>query len=328
MAAVSVRLKYNEAGGGRGRLKQRYGCFMDSLITLISILIPLFAGFFISVPKHYLRLVDRALAWLVYMILLLIGVSLSRVENLGAQIDGIIGSAVLLFVCVIGMNMLALMWFDRRHPLKTKAADRKSRVNITGSIKQLGCVAAGFVFGKAMVAVWLPPESAGNYCLMLMVLLVGVQLRSGGITLKQVLVNRRGVQTSVLFTVSSLSGGMLFAALMPEVPWSQGLALASGFGWYSLSGIVMTEAYGPVWGSIALLNDLSREFFALVFIPVLMRSYPSAAVGSGGATSMDFTLPVIQSSGGLQVVPLAISFGFIVNVIAPFLMVVFSNMRF
>jgi uncharacterized membrane protein YbjE (DUF340 family) len=120
----------------------------------------------------------------------------------------------------------------------------------------------------------------------------------------------------------------LFAALQPDVSWSKGLALASGFGWYSLSGIVMTEAYGPVWGSVALLNDLAREFFALAFIPMLMRRHPSAAVGVGGATSLDFTLPVIQSSGGLAVVPLAISFGFIINVLAPVLMVVFSTAHF
>ena len=81
-------------------------------------------------------------------------------------------------------------------------------------------------------------------------------------------------------------------------------------------------------GEVALLNDLAREFFALAFIPMLMRRHPSAAVGVGGATSLDFTLPVIQSSGGLAVVPLAISFGFIINVLAPVLMVVFSTAHF
>ena len=122
--------------------------------------------------------------------------------------------------------------------------------------------------------------------------------------------------------------GVLFAVLKPDVSLSKGLALSSGYGWYSLSGIVMTAAYGPVWGSVALVNDLAREFFALVFIPLLMRQHPSAAVGSGGATSLDFTLPVIQSSGGIEAVPLAISFGFIVNVVSPILMVVFSTAQF
>ena len=301
---------------------------MNSLITLISILTPLFLGFFIRVPKRWLPLVDKSLGALVYLILALIGVSLSRVENLGTQMSTILGSAALLFACVIGLNLLVLMWFDRRYPWQVQGSGRKANVSIAGSIKQLGCVLLGFVLGRAMHDVWLPSENLGTYCLMLLVLLVGIQLRSSGITLRQVLINKRGVQTSVLITLSGLCGGLLFAALLPDVSWSKGLALASGFGWYSLSGIVMTEAYGPVWGSVALLNDLAREFFALAFIPMLMRRHPSAAVGVGGATSLDFTLPVIQSSGGLAVVPLAISFGFIINVLAPVLMVVFSTARF
>ena len=77
---------------------------------------------------------------------------------------------------------------------------------------------------------------------------------------------------------------------------------------------------------MALLNDLLREFMALLFIPMLMRAYPSTAVGLGGVTTMDFTLPVIQSSGGNEVVPLAMSFGFLVNIISPVLMVVFSSL--
>ena len=301
---------------------------MNSLITLISILTPLFLGFFIRVPKRWLPLVDKSLGALVYLILALIGVSLSRVENLGTQMSTIFGSAALLFACVIGLNLLVLMWFDRRYPWQVQGSGRKANVSIAGSIKQLGCVLLGFVLGRVMHDVWLPSENLGTYCLMLLVLLVGIQLRSSGITLRQVLINKRGVQTSVLITLSGLCGGLLFAALQPDVSWSKGLALASGFGWYSLSGIVMTEAYGPVWGSVALLNDLAREFFALAFIPLLMRRHPSAAVGVGGATSMDFTLPVIQSSGGLAVVPLAISFGFIINVLAPVLMVVFSTAHF
>ena len=75
---------------------------------------------------------------------------------------------------------------------------------------------------------------------------------------------------------------------------------------------------------LALFNDLLREFTALLCIPMFMRRYPSAAVGLGGATSLDFTLPIIQQSGGLKVVPLAISFGFIINIVSPVLMVGFS----
>lgn len=240
---------------------------MESLMTLLSVLVPMFLGFFIRLPKPYLALVDKLLAVLVYAVLFLIGVSLSRVEDLGSQLDTIVLRTLLLFACTIGMNLLVLMWFDRRFPWQTQGSGKKSNVSLAGSAKQLGCVAFGFVFGKLMAGVWLPSENLGMYCLMALVLLIGIQLNGSGVTLRQVLINKRGVQTALLMMASSLAGGLLFAALNDDVSWLKGLALASGFGWYSLSGLVMTEVYGAVWGSIMLLNDLGREFFALVFIP-------------------------------------------------------------
>ena len=157
---------------------------MNSLITLISILTPLFLGFFIRVPKAWLPLVDKGLSWLVYLILLLIGVSLSQVDNLGAQMQTIIGATMLLFVCIIGMNLLVLMWFDRRHPWQVNGSGKKARISIGGSLKQVGCVLLGFALGRMMQGVWLPSENLGTYCLMLLVLLVGIQLRSSGIGLR------------------------------------------------------------------------------------------------------------------------------------------------
>lgn len=295
---------------------------MDSLMTLLSVLIPMFAGFFIRVPKPYLPALDKVLSVLVYAVLLLIGVSLSRVEDLGSRLDDMALTVLWLFVCTVGANLLALAVLGKLFPWRIKGKGK----GVSGSVGQLGCVLLGFASGKLMRDIWMPSESAGMYCLMLLVFLIGVQLKSSGLSLRQVLVNRRGIRLSVWFMLSSLSGGLLFAASADGVSWTKGLAMASGFGWYSLSGLVMTEAYGAVWGSIMLLNDLARELFALAFIPLLMKRFPDAAVGVGGATSMDFTLPVIQGAGGLEVVPVAVSFGVVVNIAAPFLMVVFSTL--
>ncbi len=300
------------------------------LSTLLWVLVPLFVGFFIHVrqPRH-LAWVNQALNLLVYIVLGLIGTALAQVENLGQQAAHIVSSAAILFGCIIGCNLLALMLFDRRWPWQQphQGNHQKARVSLSGSLKQLGCVLLGFSLGMYLPGAWLPPHATGGYAVSLLILLIGIQLRSSGITLRHVLINKRGVQTSLIFMFSALCGGLM-AAWWLQWPWSKGLAMAAGFGWYSLSSIIMTDAYGAVEGGIALFNDLAREFFALVFIPLLMRRHPSAAVGSGGATSLDFTLPVIQSAGGLAVVPMAISFGFIVNVVSPILMVLLAHARF
>lgn len=302
---------------------------MESLKTLVLVLTPMFIGFAICLPKPYLKMLDRLLAWLVYLILLLIGMGLAQVGALSSLLDDIALRVLLLFTLLIGCNLAMLCAFDYFFPWQQHAPAQRGthRVDMTGGIKQISVVLLGVAVGKLLPPAWLPPDFAATGALMLLVFVVGLQLRGGGIALRQVLLNKRGWQTALVFMFSCAVSGYLFAWMQPETTLVQGLALSSGYGWYSLSGIVMTSAYGAQWGSVALLNDLLRELFALIFIPMLMRRFPSAAVGVGGATSLDFTLPVIQQAGGLAVVPVAISFGFIVNVLSPFLMVVFAAIK-
>ena len=113
-------------------------------------------------------------------------------------------------------------------------------------------------------------------------------------------------------------------ALILGLPVKTALAMASGFGWYSLSGILLTESYGPVIGSAAFFNDLARELLAIMLIPGLVRRSRSTALGLCGATSMDFTLPVLQRTGGLEMVPAAIVHGFVLSLLVPILMAFFS----
>ena len=300
---------------------------MQSLITLILVLTPMFIGFAIPVNTKMTALAEKGLSYLVFIILGLIGIELAQVEGLGSQVGEIALYVTILSILTIGTGLFGLMLFDHLKPWHAKkpvAKSKEHRVSIRGSLAQVICVVIGFVIGYFLPATYMPPENTMTVLLMILILLVGIGLKGSGITLKEVLLNRRGVEMSIIFTLAVLVGGLLFALIFSDVSWTKGLALASGFGWYSLSAIVMTDAYGAIWGSVALFNDLIREFFALIFIPVFMRKYPSASVGLGGATSLDFTLPIIQQSGGLKVVPLAISFGFIINIVSPVLMVVFS----
>ena len=300
---------------------------MQSLITLVLVLMPMFIGFAIPSNPKMTFIADKALSYLVFVILTVIGIELSQVEGLGSQVGEIALYVTVLAILTIGAGLFGLMLFDRLKPWQAKKPVAKSKehhVSIRGSLVQVFCVVIGMVIGYFLPIDYMPPENTMTVLLMILILLVGIGLKGSGITLKEVLLNKRGVQMSVIFTFAVLFGGVVFAMMFSDVSWTQGLALASGFGWYSLSAIIMTDAYGAIWGSVALFNDLIREFFALIFIPVFMRKYPSASVGLGGATSLDFTLPIIQQSGGLKVVPLAISFGFIINIVAPVLMVVFS----
>ena len=130
--------------------------------------------------------------------------------------------------------------------------------------------------------------------------------------------------TGVIFVLTSLLGGIIGAQVL-NVPIVQGLAVSSGLGWYSLSSVTLNNAWGPIWGCIAFFNDLSRELISLFIVPLFMQHYRSTAIGYTGATAIDCTLPIIQKAGGVEVLPLAFSFGFITNIAPPVLLVFFTS---
>lgn len=301
---------------------------MQGLATLLLILTPMFVGFALPASQTYTKKAETGLNYLVFIILVVIGIELGLVQDLSQQIGAIILYLMTLMVLTIGSGLLALIIFDKYVSNSQQTINQsvpQNKVNLHGSLTQIGCLVVGFVLAKYLSNAWLPPSNSITVLLMLLLFLVGICLKGSQVNLKQALLNKRGLQISLIFTLSTLGSGIIFALLFTEVSVSQGLALASGFGWYSLSGTMMTDAYGAVWGSVALLNDLGREVLALLFIPWVMRLSPSAAIGLGGVTSLDFTLPTLTQAGGTQLVPLIISFGFITNIISPILMVFFAS---
>lgn len=307
------------------------------LLNLLWILAPLFIGFFIVVrSKVILKLIDHGLMALIYLILFVMGLNLSAMENLNSELGNILWQTVIYIVSILGMNMLFFWYLDRNLPVKTQSVDgfKASTLGLVwNAIKLLGSIAIGVAVGYSILRLQMigidsfrkTNDALGQGALMLLLLFVGIQLRSNGISLKAVFINRYGLILSVAIILSSLIGGMI-AAWLNGRPLLEGLAISSGFGWYSLSASVLQKSLGPTVGSIAFFNDLFREFFAFAAIPLIMRRLPLSAIGSGGATSLDFVLPLIQKTGGIHVVPIAISFGFIVNIVAPFLLVLFGSL--
>ncbi len=295
---------------------------------LLIILLPLTLGYFISIKnKKILHVVHRSLNSMVYVILFLMGITLALLENLSVHLISILLYAITFFGCIFSLNLIALLILDKLDPWKIpqhKQEKPPSRLKMVLESLQL-CVVllVGFLVGLTGFKFLHYADKGSQIALMLLLLLVGIQLRNSGMSIKQILINRRGTTIALVMGVSALAGGVI-AALILGIPIKMGLALASGFGWYSLTGIVLTDAYGPVMGSAAFFNDLARELSAIMLIPLIINRYRSTALGICGSTSMDFTLPVLQRSGGVSIVPAAIVHGFVLSLITPILMAFFT----
>ncbi|GAB5072605.1 lysine exporter LysO family protein [Citrobacter sedlakii] len=294
---------------------------------LLIILLPLIAGYLIPLRHNAaLKLINRLLSWMVYLILFFMGISLAFLDNLASNLLAIFHYSAVSISVILLCNIVALLWLERSLPWRHNHQQEKlpSRIAMAlESLKLCGVVVAGFLLGLSGFSLLQHATEASEYTLILLLLLVGIQLRNSGMTLRQIILNRRGMMVAVVVVASSLIGGLINAFIL-DLPIKTALAMASGFGWYSLSGILLTESYGPVIGSAAFFNDLARELIAIMLIPGLVRRSRSTALGLCGATSMDFTLPVLQRTGGLEMVPAAIVHGFILSLLVPILMAFFS----
>lgn len=298
------------------------------LESLLIILVPMLIGYAFKIKNiKILQQFGKITMLLLYMILFIMGVSLGQLDNLAQQLPQIGVYALTFIVFIQGLTFLGLFIYDKLSPQPLAKTTEKmpSRWRIVlDSLKLCLVVIVGFfigLWGKGWVNL---PFGSSTYVLVVLIFCVGIQLRNNGISIRSVFFNQRGMITGAIFVLMSLLGGIIGAQVL-NVPIVQGLAVSSGLGWYSLSSVTLNNAWGPIWGSIAFFNDLSRELMSLFIVPLFMQHYRSTAIGYTGATAIDCTLPIIQKAGGVEVLPLAFSFGFITNIAPPILLVFFTS---
>jgi uncharacterized membrane protein YbjE (DUF340 family) len=300
------------------------------LTGALLILAPLFLGFAIALSNRQLMtVIHYSVEGLVYFILALLGLGLGQMEGLLGQLGTMAAQVAGLVLVLLVANMAGLWLFHRWQPMHTEAAETGARPGygrlFLAGLKPLLSVLIGALLGYFLFPDLPMVDDVATWALMLLLFLIGLQLRNAGLSLRKLLMNRQGLGIALALVVSSLVAGLALVPVL-DIPWHQSLALASGFGWYSLSGIVIGDALGPAWGGVAFLNDVLREIIALALIPLVIHARPAMAIGYGGATAMDFTLPVIRSSGGLACVPVAIASGFLLSFLSPVLMGVFLSL--
>jgi uncharacterized membrane protein YbjE (DUF340 family) len=138
--------------------------------------------------------------------------------------------------------------------------------------------------------------------------------------------DRRLLLLPLVTICGTLLGCLILAVIIPWRTIPETLAIGSGFGYYSLSSIFITQYKGPEPGTVALLANIAREIITLLGAPILLKlAGPLAPISSGGATSMDTTLPIISSVSGKEFVILSIYHGFTVDFSVPFLVTFFCS---
>ena len=205
-----------------------------------------------------------------------------------------------------------------------------------GSLIVVGFFALGCVLG------WsgrLPDVVIENditvYVLYLLMFQVGLSIGSDK-KLKDILGSIRPKLLLVPF--ATIAGTLVFSALVSLLltQWSvfDCLAVGSGFAYYSLSSILITQLkesslgvqLATELGTIALMANIMREIMALLGAPLFVKYFGRLSpICAGGATTMDTTLPIITRYSGKDLVFISIVQGIIVDFTVPFFVSFFCS---
>lgn len=190
-----------------------------------------------------------------------------------------------------------------------------------GSLIILSFFAAGLLLGvyRVLPASWLDNDYS-FYVLAALMFSVGFSLGHQPDTIQQF----RRIHSRVLFlpltTVVGTFLGVLILSFFSERSVFDFFAVGSGFGYYSLSSILITEYKGIELGTIALLANILREIITLLFAPVMVKYFGKLApIAGGGATTMDTTFPIIIRTSGKEFSVVSIYHGFVMDLSVPFL---------
>ncbi|WP_180057023.1 lysine exporter LysO family protein [Acinetobacter sp. YH12227] len=293
---------------------------MQSFWLIFQLLACLGLGFLFAkrLPSWLEKLAFKILPYFTYVLLFAIAIEFSETIHTITAPWQILSSAMLIalstsvgaFICCY--ILFKSLGYQPSHGKVSMQLVTSSLINISYAFIALG---AGYAFAEIVANFHINPHISTWNLLLVFMFLIGLDLAYS--PLDRSWLNWKIFLVPLGCIVGSLIGAFIAAYFLPNINLKDLIMLSQGYGFYSMTGIVVTELKNAHLGSIALMNDLFREIFAIVFMYIIGWRYPRSAISSAGATAMDVTLPMVKQACGNDFIPHAMVSGFILSVLAP-----------
>ena len=149
-------------------------------------------------------------------------------------------------------------------------------------------------------------EKMSSLLLLLLLFSVGIDMGLNKQVFSQI--KKQGFKILLIpigVAIGSLLGGSVVSLFFPQ-SLRECLAISSGMGWYSLSGILLTKAGNATGGTISFLANVMRELLTFVSVPFIAKHINYyCAIAPGGATAMDTTLAIISRNTNATIAVMA-----------------------
>lgn len=117
----------------------------------------------------------------------------------------------------------------------------------------------------------------------------------------------------------SIVGGTI-SGLFLKLPLHLSVISAGGMSFYSLTGAFMTQMYGVETGTYGFIVNMMREFFTILFLPLLVRISRGSPIAVGACAAMDTVLVPITRVVGPELGLVSLITGSILTFVVPLLL--------
>ena len=124
------------------------------------------------------------------------------------------------------------------------------------------------------------------------------------------------VLVPLMIIVGTFLGGVA-AWTMLDMSFRDVMAVAAGFGYYSLSSMLINQLADVSLGSMALISNMVRELVTLLFAPLFARVFGGLGPLSAAGAASDTCLPAIIRTSGERNTILGIFSGMVLTIAVP-----------
>ncbi|SHM54797.1 lysine exporter LysO family protein [Halanaerobium congolense] len=310
---------------------------MDFYLIILFLFTGILLGFHLDEKNYFVKFADLITKIGLVILLLAMGANLGSNEKIFLQL-GEIGFQALVFAAVsIIFSVLAVIIFvkildlnnlllgadpDTESEIEEQNADNTMTILIFSSVV-LG-ILTGYFFLNGGEAVFL--DLITNYALAVLLFGVGIDIGASREIIEDLkLMGWKLIVIPLLIAAASVLGTVIIGFVF-NFSLGESAAVGAGFGWYSLSGVLISKLHSAELGSLAFLTNVFRELLTVMILPFVAKYFGSlAAIAPGGATTMDVTLPLVKEAGGEAVVIPAFISGAVLSTLVPILVPLFLS---
>lgn len=293
---------------------------MSSFWLITQLLLCLCVGFIFAhkIPKKLVRFAFQVLPYFTYILLIAIAFEFSDIlHQIERPIQILSTSFILSLVTSVGAFLCCYILFKSighqpAHGKVSTALLLKSLLNISYAF-----IALVLGYGLAELVHYFNLNLSISTWNLLLIFMLFIGLDLAYSPLDRSWLNWKIMLVPLGCIIGSLAGALLSSFIIKDINLKDLIMLSQGYGFYSMSGIVVTELKNAELGSIALMNDLFREIIAILLMYSIGWRYPRSAISAAAATAMDVTLPMVKQACGNDFIPHAMVSGFILSILAP-----------